>query len=78
VRVAVSLTSANRADPALAAAERDNLDVTRPDARHLAFGHGVHYCVGAPLARIETEIGISTMRGPLRLPVTVIEGGAAR
>ncbi len=59
--VVVSLTSANRSDPELAPAERDTLDVTRPAARHLAFGHGIHRCLGAPLAQLEAEIGIGTL-----------------
>ena len=59
--VVVSLTSASRSDPALAAAERDTLDVARPAARHLAFGYGIHRCLGAPLAQLEAEIGIGTL-----------------
>lgn len=59
--VVVSLTSANRSDPGLAPAERDTLDVSRPAARHLAFGHGIHRCLGAPLAQLEAEIGIGTL-----------------
>ena len=59
--VVVSLTSANRSDPALAAAERDILDVSRPAARHLAFGYGIHRCLGAPLAQLEAEVGIGTL-----------------
>ena len=37
----------------------DRLDLGRESAGHLAFGHGIHYCLGAPLARLEAEIAIS-------------------
>jgi cytochrome P450 len=42
-------------------ADPDRLDVTRTENAHLAFGHGLHYCLGAPLARLEGEIAIGTV-----------------
>ena len=39
----------------------DRLDVQREDTRHLAFGRGSHYCLGAPLARLEAEIALETL-----------------
>jgi cytochrome P450 len=54
------LGSANR-DPAVYPDRPDRLDVVRPNVRPLYFGGGIHYCVGAQLARIEAEIAISTL-----------------
>jgi cytochrome P450 len=52
--VLVALSSANR-DPARYASP-DELDIEPGAAGHMAFGHGIHYCLGAPLARLEAEI----------------------
>ncbi|MFD1149737.1 cytochrome P450 family protein [Saccharothrix hoggarensis] len=57
--VLVSLLSANRDGSRFP--EADRFDITRPAGGHLAFGHGVHYCLGAPLARMEGEIAIGSL-----------------
>lgn len=51
----------------------ERLDFTRDENRHLSFGHGIHYCLGAPLARLEGSIVIPAIlqRWPsLRLAVS--------
>ena len=63
--------SANR-DPAVFA-DPDRLDLARADAaQHLSFGAGVHYCLGAPLGRLELELSFGTLlrRLPGMAPVT--------
>jgi cytochrome P450 len=57
--VLVSLPAANR-DPSLTP-DPDILDLTRAATRHLAFGHGVHHCIGAPLARAEMRIAFPAL-----------------
>jgi cytochrome P450 len=57
--VCVSYAAGNR-DPEQFASPAQ-LDITRKPNRHLAFGHGLHYCVGAALARLEGQIAINTI-----------------
>ncbi len=57
--VLCALPAANR-DPSFLA-EPDTLDVTRGAMGHLAFGHGVHHCLGAPLARMEMRIAFPAL-----------------
>ena len=52
-------SSANR-DPARFP-DPDRLDLGRDTSGHVAFGHGIHYCVGAPLARMEAEVALGAL-----------------
>jgi cytochrome P450 len=80
-----TLLAANR-DPARHP-EPERLDITREPTSHLAFGHGLHHCVGAPLARLEGRIAIGSLLArfpglrladpatePLRNPGLIING----
>jgi cytochrome P450 len=58
--VTASLCAANR-DPALAGGNLDELDLAREPLPHVAFGYGIHHCLGAPLARIELRIAFGAL-----------------
>lgn len=59
--VLAGYTAAGR-DEAFHGPDADRFDLTRPTAvRNLAFGHGAHYCVGAPLARLEATIALEAL-----------------
>lgn len=58
-QIIVLLGSANR-DPAQFS-KPDRFDITRADSRHLAFGFGAHFCLGAPLARAEAQIAFAAL-----------------
>ncbi|MGW5119431.1 cytochrome P450 family protein [Streptomyces noursei] len=69
--ILAAYSAANR-HPALHGPDADRFDPTRPDKTHLSFGHGVHLCLGATLARLEatTALRMLTARFPeLRLAV---------
>lgn len=58
-QVLAVLSSANRDEREFASP--GSLNVGRSPNRHLAFGQGIHYCVGAPLARMEVQVAIETL-----------------
>ena len=71
-QIIINLAAANRDDAHYP--QPDAFDITRSGERHLGFGHGIHFCLGAPLARMEGQIALSELfrRFPhLRLAVPV-------
>ena len=85
-RLLLNFAAANR-DPAFIA-DPDRFDIRRPTNKHLAFGHGIHHCLGAALARIEAQAVFSALarrfhtleldpdRPPQRKPNVVLRGPA--
>jgi hypothetical protein len=65
-RVVAVLAAANR-DPSRFS-DPDRLNLTRSENRHLAFGWAAHYCFGAPLARMEGQIGFKALLHRLKRP----------
>jgi cytochrome P450 len=57
--VIAGLLAANQAQ--VSTSQPEMLDITRTDNSHLAFGHGIHHCLGAPLARLEGCIALGTL-----------------
>jgi len=77
-QVIVCLAAANR--DAARFRDPELLDVDRADPHHLAFGHGIHFCLGAPLARMEGQLALSALlrRFPelqLAVPVEALRWG---
>lgn len=68
--VIIALASANRDETVFENPEI--FDIMRENNRHIAFGHGSHFCLGAPLARLEAKIAITTLFK--RMPELQIKG----
>jgi cytochrome P450 len=63
-------------DPLRHGESAGRFDIARADKEHLAFGHGVHYCVGAPLARLEASIALPALFD--RFPELGLDGPVER
>ena len=77
-QVIICLAAANRDRDRYAGPE--SLDLERDEARHLAFGHGIHHCLGAPLARMEGQLALGSLlrtfpKLSLAVPVTDLHWG---
>ncbi|MDX3246803.1 cytochrome P450 [Streptomyces sp. ME18-1-4] len=68
--VMIGLTAADRDGARFP--DPDRFDIRREPRGHLAFGHGIHYCLGAPLARLEARTAIGTLLD--RAPALTLDG----
>jgi cytochrome P450 len=59
-QIAMCMLAGANHDPAVFA-DPDALDITRADNKHVAFGYGIHFCLGAPLARAEGQIAFRAL-----------------
>jgi cytochrome P450 len=73
-RVGLVWASANRDERRWHEPER--LDITREPARHVAFGEGIHHCIGAPLARLEARVAFEELLK--RIPNYAVIGPTVR
>jgi hypothetical protein len=64
-KVGLFFGSANRDEEVFSQADR--FDLSRDSRAHLAFGSGIHHCVGAPLAKLELEVAMEAIRSLTRL-----------
>jgi cytochrome P450 len=58
-QVVIVLAAANRSPAQFV--NPDKFDIARKDNPHSAFSHGIHYCLGAPLVRVEAQIALNTL-----------------